>query len=244
MTAVVPVSAPEEDRARASVARPLLIGGAISAVLFAGFLALVASLGSPAVVAFDARVFAAMQAWHSPPMTAFVLRLTDFGDTVLVVTICAAALAFVLYRRQWASAVLILAVLALGRLLGTVAQNAVRRVRPPQSGALITLPGTYALPSGHSITAMLLYGVLGFLLWRGLRMMWQRVLAVAVCAALIASIGLTRIYLGVHWPTDVLAGWLLGGAWLSLLAGGYVAWERRESARSLPSARPQSPPGS
>jgi len=148
-------------------------------VLFVAFLALSASLESPAVRALDARVSAAIQAWRGPALTTVVLLL---------------------YRRRWSAVVLVLGVL---------------------------VPSTYAFPSGHSITAMLLYGVLGFLLWRGLRVRWRRMLAVAICAVLVLAIGLSRIYLGVHWPTDVVASILLGGVWLSLLAGAYLSWERR-----------------
>jgi undecaprenyl-diphosphatase len=198
----------------------------MAAVMFGCFLALASALGTPAVAAFDARVSAAVQAWRNPQLTAAVLRITDFGDTTIVLAICAALIGLALYRKNWREAGLVVVVVGGGRLLGTVAQNAICRTRPPQASALIPLPKTFAFPSGHSITATLLYGLIGFLLWQALREPWQRVLAVVACGALIVAIGLSRIYLGVHWPSDVLAGWLLGGAWVSLVCGAYLSWKR------------------
>jgi len=228
MTASAATPAPH---ARESVWRPLVVGAAIAAVLLAAFLALAASLGSPVVRAFDESVLAAVQSVRSGALTALTLRVTDFGDTTLVLIITALTIAHTLRRRRWRAALLVVAVVGVGRLLGSVAQNVVGRTRPVQSGALIALPTTLAFPSGHSITATLLYGVLAFLLWRGLKVAWQRDLALSVCIGLVIAIGLTRIYLGVHWPTDVVAGMLLGGAWLSLMCGAYLSWERRAASR-------------
>ena len=218
--------------ARQSVWRPLIFGAGIAAVLFAAFLALAAARDSSAVRALDESVSEAVQSLRSGPLTAVTLRVTDFGDTTFVLIIIALLVAYLLWRRRWRVAALVVVVVGLGRLLGTVAQNVVGRTRPDQAGALIALPATPAFPSGHSITAMLLYGVLGFLLWRGLKVAWQRDLALSVCTVLIVAIGLTRIYLGVHWPTDVVAGILLGGAWVSLMCGAYASWERHDANRT------------
>jgi undecaprenyl-diphosphatase len=212
-----------EARARR---RPLVIGGVIAAVLFGCFLALASALGTPAITAFDAALSAAVQSWRSPQLTAAMLRITDFGDTTIVLAICAALIGLALYRKNWREAGLVVVVVGAGRLLGSLAQNVVRRTRPSQDGAGIPLPKTFAFPSGHAITATLLYGLIGFLLWQALRKTWQRVLAVVACGVLIVAIGVSRIYLGVHWPSDVLAGWLLGGAWVSLVCGAYLSWGR------------------
>ncbi len=101
------------------------------------------------------------------------------------------------------------------------------RERPLASGALIPLPGDYSFPSGHSVAGLLLYGVLAFLLVRSLRSRGARIAVIIAAAVLIGSIGLSRVYLGVHWPSDVLGAWLLAGAWLWLCAWVYVRWDRQ-----------------
>jgi undecaprenyl-diphosphatase len=77
---------------------------------------------------------------------------------------------------------------------------------------------SYALPSGHALTSIAVFGMLGVLLGR--RRPGARATAAVAVTLLAAGIGLSRIYLGVHWPSDVVAGWLLGGA---LLAIGVLA---------------------
>ncbi len=87
---------------------------------------------------------------------------------------------------------------------------------------MIPLPGDYSFPSGHSFAGLLLYGVLAFLLVRSLQSRGARIAVIIAAAVLIGSIGLSRVYLGVHWPSDVLGAWLLAGAWLWLCASVYL----------------------
>ena len=92
----------------------------------------------------------------------------------------------------------------------------VERARPDGAEALATAGG-YAFPSGHSATAVALYGALALIVARHGDARARRA-AIAAAVALSVLVGVTRVYLGVHYPTDVLAGWLLGGAVLA------VAW--------------------
>jgi undecaprenyl-diphosphatase len=78
---------------------------------------------------------------------------------------------------------------------------------------------TFSFPSGHATTAMMVYGFLAFLLARGRPRHW-RALLLSLAGVLIVAIGLSRLYLGMHWLSDVVAGFALGLAWITLLGAG------------------------
>ena len=79
----------------------------------------------------------------------------------------------------------------------------------PDINRLIDIGG-YSFPSGHAMNAIVLYGILVFLLWRRIPTRNGRIILVTICTLMIFSIGLSRIYLGVHYPSDVLAGYFAG----------------------------------
>ena len=97
----------------------------------------------------------------------------------------------------------------------TLVKVIVERARPDSAEALATAGG-YAFPSGHSATAVALYGALALIVARHGDARVRRA-AIAAAVALSVLVGVTRVYLGVHYPTDVLAGWLLGGAVLAVV---------------------------
>jgi undecaprenyl-diphosphatase len=89
----------------------------------------------------------------------------------------------------------------------------VARPRPVPAYALDTAGG-YSFPSGHSTSSLVIFGVLAWLLSARVRPTWARVAVWALAALLVLGVGSSRVYLGVHHPTDVVAAWLLGAAWL------------------------------
>jgi membrane-associated phospholipid phosphatase len=135
----------------------------------------------------------------------------------------ALVLALAIRRGLRAASTLVGAVLGATALYWAV-KALVRRPRPagPHVHVLGHL-GTYSFPSGHVVTYVACYGFLAYLAWTTMRRGALRVAAVAICLALVALIGLSRIYLGEHWASDVLGGYLLGGIWLSLVLRAYVA---------------------
>ena len=208
-------------------ARPLIIGGTIAAVLFAAFAALAAARAAQATLAFDAMVISAIHGMRTPWLTPVMVLGTNLGAFVVAGPVAAVLVGYLLFKRLWTAAALVVVVYGIGFYWGTLAQEVIRRVRPPQAAAIILVPNAFGFPSGHSITAMLLYGAIAFLAFRIARRLWVRVTVAAVCVVLIVYVGFTRVYLGAHWPTDVIGAWLLGGAWLALIAGLYMAFQKR-----------------
>lgn len=223
------------SRVRSSerISSPAITGGVIAALLFAAFLALAWAQRVSATSHFDSALVNAIHGWRSDVLTPWVIGATGLGAFTWVVPIAAIVVVVALVRRRWQAAVFLVVVVAVGYFWGTVAQDLIRRTRPLQVQALIPVPAAFSFPSGHSYTSTLLYGAIAFFIWRVAPRLWQRIVGVVLCGFLIVVIGLSRVYLGVHWPTDVIGGWLIGGAWLALLAGAYVTWQRFEATRNV-----------
>jgi undecaprenyl-diphosphatase len=141
-----------------------------------------------------------------------VRDLTSLGGVLLtsLATLLAAAF-FLLDRRPRAASFLV------GSILGGVAVTFALKAGFDRPRPDIVAHGMHALsasfPSGHSATAAVVYLTLGALIARSMPRVRLRVFVVAVALVLTLAIGVSRLYLGVHWPTDVLAGWTVGAGW-------------------------------
>jgi membrane-associated phospholipid phosphatase len=179
----------------------------------------------------DARVSAWLHARASPFVTRAMRVATSFGSPVAVMSIAGALALYLLSRRRlyWLAA-LVLSVPG-GALLNRLLKYAFHRARPHFDDPILTLTG-YSFPSGHTMMASVLYGVVAAYLcahapdWR------RRALIVSSASLLIALVGFSRIYLGAHYVSDVLGALAEGLAWLSLcLTVVYTIWQRSERAR-------------
>jgi undecaprenyl-diphosphatase len=179
----------------------------------------VAVVVSPHTFAVDLSLHDWLLEHRTAGLTSVALAVTATGASgVLVPVVFLAAL--VLGRGAWlgrlVQALAVTAVLLLGIGLRLVLVTLIARPRPPRSDWAGFAHG-YAFPSGHTTTSALSAGLLIWLVLGRLTGVWRATVAtVLACWAL--AVGMTRAYLGVHWPTDVLGGWLLAVAWLSLAA--------------------------
>lgn len=136
-------------------------------------------------------------------------------QSLWLVALAAALVMGLLWRsgRRFEAAGVGTAVLLAGAGVG-IAKLYFQRVRPAGPWALVHEPG-YSFPSGHSASSVLLYGMCAYLLWRLTRRWWVGVLAPVIAAVLVLGTGYSRVYLGAHYPSDVLAGFISGAIWLS-----------------------------
>ena len=137
-----------------------------------------------------------------------ICAMTHFTDTVSVVGYCVVLL--VLPSRKKYGVPLSVSALA-GVAVYKPLKHIALRARPDKTLHLVE-QGGYSFPSGHSVTSVLFYGLAIYLLHRHCKNEKLRKIMTAVCAFLFVFTGPSRIYVGVHWPTDVLAGWCVGGA--------------------------------
>jgi membrane-associated phospholipid phosphatase len=153
------------------------------------------------------------------------------GGTAGMAVLATIAAALLLWSWRWPHALIVLVAMVGGDVLGDVFKGLYARARPPVADQLVVTT-SYSLPSGHSLESTVVLGVLaavGVLLVSGRA---RRTGIVGVAVAVVLLIGASRLYLGVHWPTDVLSGYLLGGAWVAVCVGSLVVFERtRADAR-------------
>ncbi|MEU1460423.1 phosphatase PAP2 family protein [Streptomyces sp. NPDC005727] len=148
--------------------------------------------------------------------------LTDWvWDPLTMRVVCAAAAVWLGWRRAaWWTALWLAVAVALATILQQAVKTAVGRPRPAWPDPVDSAHYA-AFPSGHAMTATVVCGLLLWLLRRhdAGRALWRT--AVAVAAVSVAGVGLTRVWLGVHWPSDVLGGWLLGALVVAVAVAVY-----------------------
>lgn len=157
------------------------------------------------------------------PLTDIFRGITRLGNftTLTVVTLVAVV---ILWRRRDRIDAFFVALAALGaQVLSTGMKLGFHRDRPFFPDPLAT-ESTFSFPSGHALVSLAVYGSIALVLARRLSSRAHRALLLAGTAVLVAAIGFSRLYLGVHFLSDVLAGYAAGVAWLALL---YVALEVR-----------------
>ena len=133
------------------------------------------------------------------------------GVTVLTLVICGVVGFLLICRKRGAAGLVIVAVVG-GLLIGSTIKHFVGRPRPPrQYQAAYVFTASY--PSGHSMLSAVTYLTLGALLAQVSRGRWLRIYIILVAIVVTFLVGLSRVYLRVHWPTDVLAGWTAGLVW-------------------------------
>jgi undecaprenyl-diphosphatase len=151
--------------------------------------------------------------------------LTSLGSTaVLALVTCIAVIYLLLLKDRVASLMIFITVFG-GQALSTSFKIWFDRARPD----LLPLPHNLSasFPSGHAMMSAVTYLTIAMLLARTQPARATRIFSMSVAVLIIVVVGLSRVYLGFHWPTDVLGGWCLGSAW-ALLSGGFVMRMARE----------------
>jgi undecaprenyl-diphosphatase len=194
------------------------------AVLAAAGFGLVALLvGRGRIASFDSSLISWIQGWENAGLTSVMKGLSWFGTT-LPTTIFSILIALFLYfvlRHRW-EVILFIVVMAGSTLLNHILKAAFRRERPDLHR--LAEEASYAFPSGHAMASFALYGIVAYLLWRHIGSFAGRIILIAVCAAMFLGIGISRIYLGVHYPSDVIGGYLASGLWLALSIAVFGRW--------------------
>jgi len=191
---------------------------AILAILLFGNLA--EDLLSHELTVFDSSFTTLIGEFSTPAITRIMKCITVFGSLRILIPVAIAAI-FMLYKKKkpyWDSLLVVMA-LSGGWLLSELLKSIFHRPRPELTG-LVEVSG-YSFPSGHAMVSVAFYGFLAYLLWFNLHHSKLRFPATFAIVILIVLIGISRIYLGVHYPSDVLAGFAAGGFWLTVCALTY-----------------------
>ncbi len=175
---------------------------------------------------FDLAIRNQVHAYASSPLTKAMIFISFLGGDGLTAAAILSVIAFLVFH--WRREALWMVVTILGALvLDLSLKYAFHRPRPVPF--FVPVPYTYSFPSGHSLFSFCFYGVLAGLLTRRIRSRMGRALIWTLAALLVAAIGLSRVYLGVHYPSDVIAGYLAASLWVStLVALDRVRVERKD----------------
>ncbi|MDQ6893108.1 MAG: LssY C-terminal domain-containing protein [Acidobacteriota bacterium] len=179
------------------------------------------------LVRADLQLSNLVQSTRTPGATRAMVFVSDLGRwQTMAAGGLVLGLILLLWRRR--AEVLTLALtMSLGEALVWLVKNVVQRSRPEPANA-VAFESSYSFPSGHAFAAFVFYGLVASLLLPSARR-WLRPILIAGSAVLIGAIGFSRIYLGVHWPSDVLASYAAGAAWLSAASIGLFVWRDRHA---------------
>jgi undecaprenyl-diphosphatase len=221
-----------------------LLSGALIAIAGTwGFAALAGHVTSGSTMGFDDAVLAWLGRQRTKPLDAFMLDITSLGTSSVVAMIVGVAALFLWLNKHKHSAILLLVSTAGGVLLNNLLKFGFGRPRPDII-PWATTATFYSFPSGHAMSATVVYSTVAYLAGRLQRTHIAR-LAVAIVAILvIAIICLSRLYLGVHYPSDVIAGVIVGLAWAGFCMATLEAiqlYARRNAPQMLEQEHPAPP---
>ena len=240
---------------RASFARAHTLMGALGIFLVGGlgvavlgtalFVVLAGRVNSGSTQALDESVIRWIAGQHSPHLDTIMLEITALGTGVVVLMIVAVASLFLLLTQHKYSALLLLASTFGGLVLNAVLKLGFNRPRPSiVAHAVHTASSSF--PSGHAMSAAIVYGTVAYLAARLHRNFWVRCLVMFSALVIIVAISLSRMYLGVHYPSDVIAGVSIGLAWAGFCMATLEAIQKfgmRRDPAILEEEKPAPAPG-
>lgn len=151
---------------------------------------------------------------RTPVLNSIMLFITSLGDNQLLFFLALIFLYFT-WRQHKRESIFLLTTFITGIILNDFIKNLFHRPRPLISPLIVETNFSY--PSGHAMNSMVFYSVLSYLIFRLIKNNFLRYFILVLCTVLILLIGFSRVYLGVHYPSDVLAGYIVGFWWLSLV---------------------------
>lgn len=204
---------------------------ALSLICVLGFVCIAYWISDHQIHRFDETVIASVQGLESPGLTAVMKAFTWIGSGIPVTVITLATLVILYFVLGHRSELVFLTSLAItSSLLNSVIKRIFKRDRPTLHR--IAEANGFSFPSGHAMATIALYGGLAFLLWKHAPALIGRILILAASIVLILMIGVSRIYLGVHYPSDVLGGYLLSASVLAIFIWYYQRYLERRKRRT------------
>lgn len=196
---------------------------------------------APAIDSFNATINALVQGARGA-LDSFFVTITMLGDLLPMTALCLVVCAILAIARKWDS----LAFFATNVLLAVVCVQALKFIfAVPRPGAetLVPIPGSFSFPSAHSFCSLIVFGMIGLLIFRALNrkgVPYNVAIVPGIILVIFAIlIGLSRIYVGVHWPSDVLGGWLLAGMWLPFASAFYTVGARKVVSSKAAEEQPE-----
>jgi undecaprenyl-diphosphatase len=180
------------------------------------------------VPALDRRITNLVATMRTAELDQLFYAVTWLGSIRVVAPLAVAGLLLALLARRWREALLLPLTAALSWLSAQGLKEAFARPRPPLANARV-LETSYSFPSSHATVSAAFYGVAAYFLIRGLRRDSAKIVVGILAGVLVLLVGVSRAYLGVHFPSDVLSGWMLGLLWFALIVISDHLWQARSA---------------
>ncbi|WP_136620763.1 MULTISPECIES: phosphatase PAP2 family protein [Mesorhizobium] len=216
---------------------PVLLAGLVIAAGLWGFEELMEVARATTPHAFDTEILLAFRKAGQPdsPIGPLWLEgamrdITSLGSSAVLVLITAATILYLLLIRRPATALFLFVAVAGGQVLSSLLKVGIDRPRPELVSHLVT-ETSLSFPSGHAMLSAVTYLTLGALAARFLPGRTTKIYVLSLAVLTTLLVGISRIYLGVHWPSDVLAGWCAGFVWAMLCWLTARAWQRWHGQR-------------
>src|SRR5687767_5001779 len=200
-----------------------LIGGATIAIACTAlFVELASHVRSGATQRFDETVMQWMGAHRIDWLERSLLEITALGTGLVVMMIVVISALFLIATQHRFSAFLLLVASGGGIVLNAILKSSFDRPRP-QLFEWLTEPSSSSFPSGHAMSSAIVYFTVAYLIARLEKRRWMRAVTIIASLLLVLLISVSRLYLGVHYPSDVLAGMVIGLAWAGFCLAGLEA---------------------
>ena len=195
----------------------LTIGSLITLFFIYLFFEVIQSyIGQEALIRADLRIINLISHFRTPELNQFMLLITYLAQREIITVAVIFSLIILLLLRKWSYLRSLLVFVVGGELFVWIIKNIIDRPRPPLSEALVA-ETSYSFPSGHTFIAIAFYGLITFFLFDSLKKKSLKIISLILGIILVILIGASRIYLGAHWPSDVLASYASSLAWLSII---------------------------
>jgi len=199
-------------RLYAQLSLRVLVALGLFAVCMLAFVNIALEITEPHAPTLDQPVLLVIHAHASPMLDRLVPLLTDLGGVVVVALVAMGLIGWFVRRRQYRRALIMTLGVGGAAALNLLLKAFFSRPRPELWPRLVN-ETNFSFPSGHAMATMALAAALVAALWYT---RW-RIHAIIMGVVYVLIIGLTRLYLGVHYPTDVIGGWLIGAAWIAVV---------------------------
>jgi membrane-associated phospholipid phosphatase len=186
------------------------------------------------LIQFDLALATALHENATPAQVAVFKEITKLGNVSVVATVGLVVSLVLLIRRRWLLLASWVITLVGGTLLNLVLKAHFQRVRPEFADPFVNESG-WSFPSGHAMMSLITYGMGAYLLMLALNRPLKQVVVV-VTVILVLLIGFSRLYIGAHYFSDVLAGYTAGALWLAVTISGTEVARRRQKARAISSS--------
>ena len=200
----------------------LLVGVGVCLLLW-GFLALASEVMEGDTTSLDTTILRALRKADDPSrligpgwLQGVVLDLTALGGPTVLWLVVLSVVGFLLLQQRYHTAIVVMATAVSGDILNFVLKNLFLRPRPEVVPHLRDVSGTTSFPSGHAMESAIIYLTLGAILMQLAERRLTKIYCIGMAVFLTLLVGISRVYLGVHYPTDVAAGWMFGFFWASL----------------------------